>query len=716
MLGVLYLILAVFFGYNVLKRVLPGLFNLSNVGTLEGKPTKLHTWMALLPSSFLVGTLIVTWFTYFASYVFRSSENPLFTGNLISFAFFSALSVYFIILNRRGYMTGINAIKNAGFEQYKNYFRNYGLELLFIIAVTAIYGYLIFHSFSSNGKLMFVGYSVYSDFGPHLSMIRSFSLGSNFPTEYPHFPDGNVRYHFMFQFLAGNLEFLGMRIDWAFNLPSILSMVSFLMLLYSLAIVLTGKQWIGFISVFMYIFRSSPAAFIYFGENGLDKAFAGLSSITTHIGKTSHEEWGLWAQKTFINQRHFPFALGIMILIIIIQLPLLRKMVHFIKKAKEKLSETLCSNAAEKVNNSLPNTDNNKGFSISTSRVNAYISCWIKEFFFKANSWIPDNWLRPIFIGLILGLLSFWNGAVVVGTLPILFVMALFSKHRLEYLIIAVLGVGLTLLESAFFIGPGSSAADPRYSPGFLAQGKDILSIVRYYFELFGILPIILILGLIFIPKGGRWLAIAFIMPLVMATTIELTPDMAVNHKYVFMSIILLNIFAAFFLYRMFTYKNILVKITAGVLLFAMTVTGYIDFITLNNIDKGRAAMEVYHPVTKWAIEETKPDDVFLTYVHVSHPILLAGRKIYFGWPYFAWSAGYNTDAREAIVNEIYGGTDIQRVRKLAKENNISYIVIEEANRTGRDKKYNLNESLIRDNFERVYINSVDGIEIFKVQ
>jgi len=40
--------------------------------------------------------------------------------------------------------------------------------------------------------------SVFSDFAPHLAVIRSFSFGSNFPTEYPHFADGTIRYHFLF--------------------------------------------------------------------------------------------------------------------------------------------------------------------------------------------------------------------------------------------------------------------------------------------------------------------------------------------------------------------------------------------------------------------------------------------------------------------------------------------------------------------------------------
>ena len=44
----------------------------------------------------------------------------------------------------------------------------------------------------------------------------------------------------MFQFLTGNLEYLGMRMDFAYNIVSTLSLVGFLMLLYQLALRITG--------------------------------------------------------------------------------------------------------------------------------------------------------------------------------------------------------------------------------------------------------------------------------------------------------------------------------------------------------------------------------------------------------------------------------------------------------------------------------------------
>ena len=46
----------------------------------------------------------------------------------------------------------------------------------------------------------------------------------NFP-QYTPYAGSDVKYHFMFQFLCGNLEYLGLRLDWAFNLPSVIGLL-----------------------------------------------------------------------------------------------------------------------------------------------------------------------------------------------------------------------------------------------------------------------------------------------------------------------------------------------------------------------------------------------------------------------------------------------------------------------------------------------------------
>ena len=65
----------------------------------------------------------------------------------------------------------------------------------------------------------------------------------------------------MFQFLAGNLEYLGMRMDVAYNIVSLTSLTGFLMLLYQLALRITGKMCCGVLTIFSVF--SSEAAWLF---------------------------------------------------------------------------------------------------------------------------------------------------------------------------------------------------------------------------------------------------------------------------------------------------------------------------------------------------------------------------------------------------------------------------------------------------------------------
>ena len=158
---------------------------------------------------------------------------------------------------------------------------------------------------------MHVGDPVFSDFAPHLAVIRSFSVGSNFPTEYPHFAGEGIRYHFFFEFLTGNLEFLGLRIDWAFNLPSILSLLAFLVLLYAFTLLLTGQKGVGLLTIVLFSFRSSFAFFTFMADMDLlPQAIATIATNELHIGKTRHERWACGRRRSMLISGTSPLLWG----------------------------------------------------------------------------------------------------------------------------------------------------------------------------------------------------------------------------------------------------------------------------------------------------------------------------------------------------------------------------------------------------------------------
>ena len=90
-------------------------------------------------------------------------------------------------------------------------------------------------------------------------------------------------------------------------------------------------------------------------------------------------------------------------------------------------------------------------------------------------------------------------------------------------------------------------------------------------------------------------------------------------------------------------------------------------------------SLNVDSPVTKWIIENTDPQDVFLTPQWSMNRFLLAGRPMYFGWPYYAWSAGHDTYTRNTIYLWLISGCggDINEFTRYCKERHIKYLIVE---------------------------------------
>lgn len=890
MLGILYLILSFFVGYNFLKWLVPRIFKVSKESSLAGRTIKLSNWMVTLPAAFLSGTLLSTWVTYLSSWgiakIFPDMKKPLIFGNIITFLILTGLVVFISFKRKEDFKQFFYSFKKIDIKSFNNFVLSHKTELIFVVVCIVLWSTLMVRSFnisSLNGgddKYLKMGKSVFSDFGAHVPMIRSFSEGLNFPTDYPHHgksdqPNifGNdIRYHFMFQFLSGNLEFLGMRIDWAFNIPSILSIVAFMMLLYSLAVLIFGNRFTGILTAVLYFFRSSFAVFTYaaglsLGGSNTDgfmkypimfwNFLINVKDNGANIGKTAHEDWGFYAQKVFVNKRHYAFALGIAFLVLIILFPTFKKMINRLKKARKmaleeiknqkKKQEALASaqnidaqigpdaissaqsidaqiepdalysaengeaeikaevlpineKSDDGIKSKVLSSDKNSDAEVSPvqneSPLSIRLDLWFREFLFSKDAWLPESMKRSFAAGILLGLIGFWNGSVVISTLPVLFFMAIFSKHKLEYLNMAVITGLLVYGQILFFTGAGATAGGVTLSIGYLAEfprningiAKDYLIqhkysdfiglvpdiayyIFKFYFQLLGLLPLLLLLALPFSRKGGRWLTLAFLSPIVLATFCAFSMDVGANHVIIIYSVILLNIIIANLLSRLFVsnkiiaplvilglceaafwwssklfkYEKLFVPVSVGallivvlvllgsliirrfdigrvlsvstavILLIALISSGIADGFVLYNMDKetGRA-FEVKDATMKWVMEKTNPNDLFLINPDFIHPVLLAGRKVFNGGAYLASTAGYDWDGRYRTVKSIYGARDAETMKKLVKENKINYIVVDNGNR--ENNEYVLNENLIKSTFSLAFMDAASNIAIYEVK
>src|SRR5262245_65243509 len=116
---------------------------------------------------------------------------------------------------------------------------------------------MMFSSFGMEAGRLQIANHQWSDFGPNVAIMQSFALGRNFPTEYPHFSGDRIRYHFLFYFQAGNLEYLGLNPAWSNNLLSVFSLVAMLVLVMSLGDLLFRSRAVGRIGAALFFFHGS---------------------------------------------------------------------------------------------------------------------------------------------------------------------------------------------------------------------------------------------------------------------------------------------------------------------------------------------------------------------------------------------------------------------------------------------------------------------------
>ncbi len=674
MIGLLFIFISFGLGWAICTLAFPKLSQIVETDCLKRR-ISVSPYILLLPAWYLTGTLALTWTTYLIAYLSRGAAEPLFYANLIAMPLALIIIVCVFLYRKRHNLAGSVPFLCPDEKAVT-------LELFLLFAIVVLANVLMWLTFFVSGENLYVGVSVFSDFSPHVGMIRSFSYGNNFPTTYPHYAGEDIKYHFMFQFLAGNLEYLGLRIDYAFNLPSILSFISAFLLLYLLAVKITGKLGAGILACLFFAFRSSKTLFTYLTElpegTSIWKA---LTENTNFISSTPNEDWGLWNLNVYCNQRHLAFGLTAIFFILLLFLPHIYDMFEDIKKLRMETRE----HKKKHGNMSLPQK----------------LAGGLRVIFFTKQGWEIRDLRTAIAAGIVLGSLSFFHGAAVIGVLTILFIMAVISRRRLEYVIMAVLAVSLSVLQTKFFIH--GSVVTTQFFFGFIAENKTLFGVLSYLEQLLGILPLVLVVALCLEKGANRYLLLAFSVPLVFAFTISLTIDVTVNHKYIMMSCILLGIFAAAVVMKLFERREWISGIIGFLLIFLLTATGIYDFMTVlqKNTPDSAIVLELDHELTAWIDENSRSQDIFLTSNYSINQVVLGGAMLYEGWPYYPWSAGYDTDYRTAQVKLMYETKTPEELRERVKENNIRYIIVDNDNRSSED--YVVNEANISSTFECVY-------------
>ena len=530
----------------------------------------------------------------------------------------------------------------------------------FIIGVFSVIfsSWLMFVTFSHESGNILISVKAWSDFASHIPLIRSFSLGDNFPPQYPLFPGSPIRYHFLFYLIAGLLEKIGFRLDYALNIPSIIGFSGLIIIIYALSKLLFKSKTVGVLSAIFFLFNGS-LSFLYllkdhplFSGNFIIDVISNknFSSFAPYYGDGIVSAF--WNLNIYTNQRHLAFSYALSLFIIYIFLKQILK--------KKKISVRL-----------------------------------------------------SVILGIISGISFMLNMAVFAITTLIVFILfILFNKNRLSLLTFLFFSA-ITALPSYINLQSIGSSSSLSFYPGYLINNNlTFNNFFHYWFYNIGLHLLLIPLGFFIAPKPIRKIFIVFLSLFIFANLFKFSSEIAANHKFFNYFMIVGVMFSARALTWLWNKKTLL-KPVAVVLTFFLILSGIIDFFPIYNDNKLPLADYNINPDIKWIKENTPTNAVFLNTDFLYTTSSLAGRKIFLGWPYFAWSQGYDTNQRGTIRNLILTTDNKNYACALLKQNKIDFI---EVSPVAPNPDNPAISTMYFDSFVSVYKNPVNGYRILNVQ
>jgi len=637
-------------------------------------------------AAILVGLLVSSWFTYLAGLAFFWTSRPLLWGNLFFFVGSLALLSWPKWKGRIFKRTP----EEARLKRSNLYLpRPQGSSIadwLLITGYVVLVSWMMFASFNSKGGKLQIANPEYSDFGPNTALIQSFAVGHNFPTEYPHFSGDRIRYHFLFYFQAGNLEFLGLNPAWSLNLLSITTLVAMLMIVMTLGEVLFNSRAVG---------RLGSLLFFFFGTLSYVPFLRKQASVRAAIQAITHqrdylqtifpyrgEAWGTWSQVTYLNQRHFASAIGILLLVLVFLVIRYRAVVA--KRAEARAATEIITAQP----NGLPDTgpasvSDNPGEPEDVRQPPTAIpSVVIATAPMQGTLITAEPFLATlppfIFSGALLGLLPMFNSAVFIGAAAVLGLLFILCPLRLQMLVLASTA-GLIALPQMLFLSTGTGRAHmPKLLHwGYTIDHPTVANVTNYLAFTFGFKWFLIALALVFATNLQRRFFLAFFSLIAVAFCFQFTIEVLANQKFIHIWVIIANLFVAFALWRLWRLSLVGTTLPGKLTAIAATLLiipgGIIDFFPIHNTGWSEVTYR-NDPLMDWLNKNTTPREIFLTDRFVNHPLLMAGRRVFYGWPYYAWSAGYDATKRDRVYIELFESRDPRKLYRLLKENGINYV------------------------------------------
>lgn len=498
---------------------------------------------------------------------------------------------------------------------------------------------------------------VWSDFGAHLPLIRSFSFGANWPPESPLFPGEPIRYHYLFYLIVGLLEKSGIPIDQALNALSSFGLITMLLCIYFLSLQWFTSHRIATLAVLFSLFNSSLSFVKFFHDYPLSvQTFSQIwhASQFPQFGPWDGN-WvsAFWSLNIYTNQRHLALSYALV------------------------LGSILIVEQFEKI----PSLA-------------------------KRISW-------SLVIGFFMGILLLMNfPALAIGLVMLLTYGLKNVKKNYPLIFGSITFIPWMLL----FITTVKAPTSLSFQPGFLTpQPLTIQRFIEYWIHNMGLLLVLSPLGFFIHKRKTAFLILPILIFFIVPNLVQFSPDMINNHKFFNFLFLILSPFAAATLVKIWDGKKPIVlvamaKVFTLIAIVGMTISGIIEYRVIKNDHPIILPADSDRDVQFFA-NATAKDAVILNSTWFLHPASLAGRKIAAGYPYFTWSYGYDKDKRETLLTSIYQANSNEEFCRLTRQNNFNFI---EVSREPNYPIYPLSPTLL--SATPMYENPQTGMKVYDVK
>ena len=534
-----------------------------------------------------------------------------------------------------------------------------------------------------SGDPLTTSLNTWGDNSYHISMLRSFSEGDNYPPQFPLFAGEGMRYHFGIDFYAGALERGGFPVEWSLNIPGAFGFAAIMVFVFEIGRLLFRSSWVGLVAVVLLITNGS-LAFLRFFELYDNDVFEGLSHVWDHDRYLALGPYTLtggppdrislyWTPNVFLTQTQLIIGLAAVFFVTYgLLLPL---------KQERPLLRT-----------------------------------------------------QALILGAVLGMMFWINGVVYIPAVGFMLVLlALFGRWRegVAFAVPAILiaapqavwlnggfGGGSTDIHLGYLVCTTSLAKDC-YPDFGLEEPGAYVEFVRYWWLNLGLVLPLLIVGMLWSERKERlvWLAVMSIFAF--GNVVILGRDLGGhNHKVFNLWEILVNVFAAFAFVRLWNLvredvhfrsirfdRRVLNAMSRGampVIFLFLILSGILDFMVLRNDPRFDVFGDRIAPI-HWIQDNTPRGSRFLTaYGETYTTPALAGRAVLWGgFEPWTMDKGYEVESRRSLIQQMYAATSKAQACQLLMDNDVDYVQIGSAERNGN--KFPINLDLYAREFTQVY-------------